>query len=1017
MQKINDEIYNAARAEQDKGNYEKAFKLYSEGVEQGDVRCDYGVALFYNYGYFVKKDEAKAAEIFASAFSSIRELAEQNEPISCCIIGYCYFNGFYVSEDKKVAIEWLKKSASLGYALAQNIIAQRYYNGSDVEEDKAEAVKWYRKAAEQGLAEAQYNLGACYNNGDGVKIDKEEAVKWYKKAAEQGVSEAQCNLGFCFFNGDGVKEDKAEAVTWYKKAAEQGYAEAQYNLGNCYYFSNGVKEGKAEAVKWYRNAAEQGYADAQYNLGNCYYKGEGVKEDKAEALKWFRKAAEQGVPEAQFYIGVYYDLAYGLTEDKAEAVKWYKKAAEQGFAEAQYNLANCYNNGWGIKEDKIEAVKWYIKAAEQGIPEAQYNLGSHYEEGEGVKENKTEAVKWYRKAAEQGYPNAQCNLGNCYNNGRGVKEDKVEAVKWYRRAAGQGDASAQYNLGNCYDQGCGVKEDKTEAMKWWRKAAEQGETSAQFNLGNGYVNGWGIKKDEVEAVKWYRMAAEQGHSGAQCNLGLCYEKGWGLAEDKCEAIKWYRKAAEQGLAEGQLNLGYCYHYCYGVEKNVDEALKWYIKSAEQGYKLALYNCGIVYLEEKKDYAKVKEFFEKALSQGYTPANYGFAELYKNGNGVPQDGKKAISFYRKVLDDKDSSWLFENVYEHSAQMYDENYPFCKGIYKDNFKAKEYYEKAIENGADCKSDLKTLETLMHIDDSEANRMGEFVKEIAQKNIPLTSLYSVVAERLKQEFGAVWDRLQSGTKECLITGCISYVALISTGEENYKNMDFSSAILPMVKACEIELGRIFFDKFLEYLQKNNIPPTEFDPEMQKFVVEDKVNNKPEEYNSDEKYIYYRVEKSEGSGLFNYVSPDKTGVFTLGGIDKYAGISKGPMPEPIMQTAKFTFGKNGAEVERKPAYGKTKIVITVNKHVLAFMNEVFTEDAFLGDDREEQIKKYLYSLSTRVRDMAFKLRNPSSHTGVMPFWKALYCANMVIMVDRILFDFVSKLKPGYVANIKSDN
>ena len=507
------------------------------------------------------------------------------------------------------------------------------------------------------------------------------------------------------------------------------------------------------------------------------------------------------------------------------------------------------------------------------------------------------------------------------------------------------------------------------------------------------------------------MAAEQGLAEAQFNLGFCYEKGWGLAEDKCKAIKWYKKSAEQGLAEAQDRMGYCYYKGNGVEKNIDEALKWYIKSAEQGYIFALYDCGIVYLEKKKEYTLAKDFFEKTLREGYVPANYGLAELYKDGHGVPQDGKKAINFYRKVLEDKDSSWLFENVYEHSAQIYDENYPFCKGVYKDNFKAKEYYEKAIENGADCKSDLKTLEVLMHIDDSEANRMGEFVKEIAEKNIPLTSLYAVVEERLKQEFGAVWDKLQSGTKECLITGCISYVALISTGEENYKNMDFSSAILPMVKACEIELGRIFFDKFLEYLQKNNIPPTEFDPEMQKFVVEDKVNNKPEEYNSDEKYIYYRVEKSDGSGLFNYVSPDKTGVFTLGGIDKYAGISKGPVPEPIMQATKFTFGKNGAEVERKPAYGKTKIVITVNKHVLAFMNEVFTEDAFFGDDREERIKKYLYSLSTRVRDMAFKLRNPSSHTGVMPFWKALYCANMVIMVDRILFDFVSKLKPEYTA------
>ena len=193
MQKINNEIYNAARAEHEKGNYEKAFKLYSEGFEQGDVRCNYGVALFYRDGKFVEKDEAKAAGIFASAFSAIKELAEQNDPISCCIIGYYYFNGFYVSEDKKVAIEWLKKSARLGYALAQNIIAQRYYSGLDVEENKAEAVKWYKKAAEQEFVDAQFCLALCYYNGEGVKEDKTEAVKWYKKAAEQGQAKAQYN--------------------------------------------------------------------------------------------------------------------------------------------------------------------------------------------------------------------------------------------------------------------------------------------------------------------------------------------------------------------------------------------------------------------------------------------------------------------------------------------------------------------------------------------------------------------------------------------------------------------------------------------------------------------------------------------------------------------------------------------------------------------------------------------------------------------------------------------------------
>ena len=755
--KMDNKFYNAAKDEQDKNNYKAAYKLYKKGVKSGDIRCNYGIAVFLTCGYLGEKDTDKANEIFAEVFSGIKVLAEQNDPISCCIIGFYYFNGYYV------------------------------------EEDKVEAVKWWKKSAEEKYAVAQYNLGVCYDNG--------------------------------------------------------------------YY----VEENKAEAVKWYRKAAEQGNADAQYNLGICYDRGEGVE------------------------------------KDKEEAVKWYKKAAEQGDSIAQYNLGNCYDNGEGVKEDKEEAVKWYKKAAEQGVSSAQYNLGLCYDRGEGVEENKEEAVKWYKKAAEQGVSSAQYNLGNCYYNGEGVEENKSEAVKWYRKAAEQGNADAQYNLGICYDRGEGVEKDKEEAVKWYKKAAEQGHSSAQYNL------------------------------------------------------------------------------------------------------------GIVLIEEQ-EYEEAKNFFEQALLQGETAAHYGLALLYEQGNGVPQNGKKAISLYLEILKNVDCNWLFGLIYLNLAKIYDDNQPFCNGVYKDNFKAKEYYEKALEYGEDCKSDLKTLEALMNIDDSEANRMGEFVKEISRKNIPLASLYSVVENRLRQEFGEVWERLRKTSQECLITGCISYVSLISTGEENYKNMDFSSAVLPMVKACEIELGRIFFDRFLEYLQKNNISPKDFNPETQKFVVEDKLVKKPEEYNSDEKYFYYRVEKTTDGGIYTYVSPDKTGVFTLGGIDKYAGITKGQSFEPVIDRTNFIFGKNGVErIQSKQKYGRIKNVITVDKHILAFMDQVFTDAAFCGDDREEQIKKYLYSLSTRVRDMAFKLRNPASHTGVMPYWKALYCANMVIMVDRILYEFICKLKPEY--------
>ena len=279
--------------------------------------------------------------------------------------------------DNKVynsAVQYYYKSAHLGYSNAQNYLGYCYHNGYGVTQDYTEAVKWYRKAAEQGDVDAQYNLGICYFCGRGVTPDYAEAVKWLRKAAEQGHTEAQHNLVACYNGGFGVTRDYTEAVKWYRKAAEQGHATAQYSLGNCYYNGCGITQDYTEAVKWYRKVAEQGDECAQNNLGDCYYNGYGVTQDYAEAVKWYRKAAEQGYARAQTNLGYCYEKGFGVTKDITEAVEWYRMAAEQGHADAQYNLGVCYENGNGVTKDITKAVKWYRKAAEQGHESAKKKL-------------------------------------------------------------------------------------------------------------------------------------------------------------------------------------------------------------------------------------------------------------------------------------------------------------------------------------------------------------------------------------------------------------------------------------------------------------------------------------------------------------------------------------------------------------------------------------------------------------------------------------------------------------------
>jgi hypothetical protein len=88
---------------------------------------------------------------------------------------------------------------------------------------------WYRKAAEQGSAIAQYNLGEMYRVGEGVPADSAAAASWYRKAAEQGYARAQNNLGVVYDNGDGVPQDDVLAHMWFNLAAASGFNEAVRN--------------------------------------------------------------------------------------------------------------------------------------------------------------------------------------------------------------------------------------------------------------------------------------------------------------------------------------------------------------------------------------------------------------------------------------------------------------------------------------------------------------------------------------------------------------------------------------------------------------------------------------------------------------------------------------------------------------------------------------------------------------------------------------------------------------------
>ena len=101
---------------------------------------------------------------------------------------------FYSKKDYTQAVVWYRKAAEQGNADAQYSLGYCYRNGYGVSQDNNQAVYWYRKAAEQGNAYAQYYLGVCYYNGYGISQDNNQAKYWWRKAAEQGHVSAKNSL-------------------------------------------------------------------------------------------------------------------------------------------------------------------------------------------------------------------------------------------------------------------------------------------------------------------------------------------------------------------------------------------------------------------------------------------------------------------------------------------------------------------------------------------------------------------------------------------------------------------------------------------------------------------------------------------------------------------------------------------------------------------------------------------------------------------------------------------------------
>src|SRR5262245_44682519 len=190
------------------------------------------------------------------------------------------------------------------------------------------------------------------------------------------------------------------------------------------------------------------------------------------------------------------------------------------------------------------------------------------------------------------------------------------------------------------------------------------------------------------------------------------------------AFALFQTGADHGDTNSMVNLGRSYGHGRAVTQDYAKAREWYEKAAVYGHPHAMLLLGGLYLQGygvAKDYGKAREWYEKAAAKGEADAMYCIGGLYLNGYGVAKDYGKAREWYEKAAakGDADSMANLGRLYENGLD-----------VAQDFGKAREWYEQAAAK------------------DNETAKMA--LEELPINEAAATGLYAE-ALRLQEAFAA--------------------------------------------------------------------------------------------------------------------------------------------------------------------------------------------------------------------------------------------------------------------------
>jgi TPR repeat protein len=148
-------------------------------------------------------------------------------------------------------------------------------------------------------------------------------------------------------------------------------------------------------------------------------------------------------------------------------------------------------------------------------------------------------------------------------------------------------------------------------------------------------------------------------------------------------------------------LGWLYQNGEGVPQDYAKAREWFEKAADKGNEEAMTILGQIFafgLGVRQDSAKAREWWEKVANKGDALAMTKLGWLYETGRGVTHDYSKAREWYEKAAAKNYADAMF-----NLGRLYANGH----GVARDYAKAREWWEKAAAKGdEDAKEALERL-----------------------------------------------------------------------------------------------------------------------------------------------------------------------------------------------------------------------------------------------------------------------------------------------------------------------